>query len=269
MGSEFSKRTLITIAWLLVIALFIWIKWIFLWIITLLSVYGVYEFYKMVENKGIFPFYYLGLSVAAFIPLSLYYGLELNRDWQLFLVITGLIVLFLLQIRRKENEGATFGISVTLFGVFYISWTITFLLRLRLMEYGIVLSAMSILATKSADVMAYIIGSKFGRTKFMPKVSPNKTWEGFWAGILMAIVVTFIFSFWIPFLKIKDVLALGVLIGVFGQLGDISESLIKRDCYVKDSGKVFSVMGGVLDTLDSLLFTSPIIYFYVTRVIGL
>ncbi len=269
MDSELSKRTLISIAWFTIIAVFIWCKPVFLLVITILSVFGVHEFYRMVENKGIYPFYYLGLSVAAFIPLSLYYGLELNRDWQLFLVIAGLIILFLLQIRRKENEGATAGIAVTIFGIFYISWTLTFLLRLRLLEDGVALSLMTIVATKSCDIMAYLVGSWIGKRPFMPRVSPKKTWEGFWAGLISAVIFTLIFSAFIDFINLKDAFVLGVLIGIFGQLGDISESLIKRDCYVKDSGEVFPAMGGILDVVDSLLFTSPIVYFYITRMIGL
>ncbi len=269
MASELYKRTLVSIAWFLIIALFIWVKQIFLLVITLLSVLGVHEFYRMVENKGIYPFYYMGLSVAAFIPLSLYFGLELNRDWQLFLVIAGLIVLFLLQIRRRENEGATAGIAISIFGIFYISWTLTFLLRLRLLPEGVGLSAMTIVATKVCDILAYLVGSRFGRHPFMPRVSPKKTWEGFWAGLLGAIMCTEVFSLFISFITFKDALILGILIGIFGQLGDISESLIKRDCQVKDSGNIFPGMGGVLDVVDSLLFTSPIVYFYITRMIGI
>ncbi len=267
MVSELKKRTLISVTWFVAIALLISIKFIFMAVITVLSVLGVHEFYKMVENKGIFPFYYLGLSVAAFIPMSLYYGFELNRDWQLFLVIAGLIALFMLQIRRRANEGATAGIAVSMFGIFYISWTITFLLRLRLLPEGVALSAMTIVATKACDIMAYLIGKSFGRRPFMPRVSPNKTWEGFWAGFLSAIIAVEVFSLFIPFITPFDALVLGGLIGTFGQLGDISESLIKRDCYVKDSGNLFPGMGGVLDLLDSLLFTSPIVYFYVTRIL--
>ncbi len=269
MGSELKKRTIISLLWFSIIVLFISVKWVFLLVITLLSVLGTHEFYRMVENKGIYPFYYMGLSVSAFIPLSVYYGFELNRDWQLFLVIAGLITLFLLQIRRRENEGATAGIAVSIFGIFYISWTLSFLLRLRLLEHGILLSAMTIFATKISDIMAYIIGSSFGRRPFMPRVSPKKTWEGFWAGLLSAIIVTECFAFFIPFIGPYSALVLGVLMGVFGQLGDISESLIKRDCQVKDSGNLFPGMGGVLDIVDSLLFTSPIVYFYVTRMIGI
>ncbi len=268
-ASELNKRIWVSVSWFLIIALFIWIKQIFLVVITVLSVMGVHEFYRMTENKGIYPFYYMGLSVAAFIPMSLYFGLELNRDWQLFLVIAGLIILFLLQIRREENDGATAGIAISIFGIFYISWTLTFLLRLRLLPEGVGLSAMTIVATKVCDILAYLVGSRFGSHPFMPKVSPKKTWEGFWAGLFGAVVSSEIFSFFIVSINAKDALILGILIGVFGQLGDISESLIKRDCQVKDSSSVFPGMGGVLDIVDSLLFTSPIAYFYVTRMIGL
>ncbi len=269
MASELTKRTYVTISWILFITLFIWVKAVFLLVITLLSMLGVYEFYRMVENKGVYPFYYMGLLVAGFIPMSLYFGFELNRDWQLFLVITGLITIFLLQIRRKENEGATAGIAVSIFGILYISWTLTFLLRLRLLEEGVGLSAMTIVATKICDILAYLIGSRFGSRPFMPRVSPRKTWEGFWAGLIGAVICTIIFSLFISLLHLKDALILGLLIGVFGQLGDISESLIKRDCHVKDSGNLFPGLGGVLDIVDSLLFTSPIVYFYVTRMVGI
>ncbi len=265
--SDIKKRALVTVFWIVLVGSFVYFKSIFTLIITLLSVFSVKEFYDMVEKKGIYPFYYLGLGVAGFIPLSVYFGFELNRTWQLFLVIMALFLLFILQLRRTENEGATAGIAVTIFGIFYIAWTLTFLLRLRLLQDGIWLFLYAVVVTKSADIGAYLIGKSLGKRPFTPRVSPNKTWEGFIAGVLFAVASSLICVNFISYLSLFDALLLGALTGILGQIGDVSESLIKRDCGIKDSGKVFPGMGGFLDTLDSLLFSSPVIYFYVTRLV--
>ncbi len=265
--SDLKKRTFVTIFWIVLVGVFVYFKLAFTLIITALSVFSVKEFYDMVEKKGIFPFYYMGLGVAGFIPLSLYLGFELNRTWQLFLVILGLFLLFILQLRRTENEGATAGISVTIFGIFYIAWTLTFLLRLRLLDEGIWLFIYTVVVTKCADIGAYLIGKSFGKRPFTPRVSPNKTWEGFIAGVFFATFASLVCVSFISCLSFYDGLVLGLLVGVLGQIGDVSESLIKRDCGVKDSGNVFPGMGGFLDTLDSLLFASPVVYFYVTRLV--
>ncbi len=128
-----------------------------------------------------------------------------------------------------------------------------------------------LLVTKCGDMGALLIGSKFGKHPLLPRVSPNKTMEGslgsFVASALAAILgkglIPDIFHF-----PIWHIALLGIFFGGIGQIGDMSESLIKRDCGVKDSGKMLPALGGALDAIDSLLFSVPVFYFYMNSVLS-
>jgi phosphatidate cytidylyltransferase len=119
--------------------------------------------------------------------------------------------------------------------------------------------------TKLGDIGAYFIGARFGRHPLMPRISPKKTIEGAVAGLIFSVLGALICR---PFLNFSYIHAvvLGIFFGAVGQLGDLSESLIKRDCQVKDSGKLLPGMGGILDEIDSLLFTAPLFYFYMSAI---
>jgi phosphatidate cytidylyltransferase len=125
------------------------------------------------------------------------------------------------------------------------------------------LLATILLITKLGDIGAYLIGVRFGKTPLMPRISPKKTMEGAIGGLFFSVLGALIGNHFLHFSYIH-IIALGLIFGVIGQLGDLSESLIKRDCEVKDSGKVLPGMGGILDEIDSLLFTAPVFYFYVS-----
>jgi phosphatidate cytidylyltransferase len=128
------------------------------------------------------------------------------------------------------------------------------------------LLATVLLITKLGDIGAYLVGSRFGKTPLIPRISPKKTIEGAIGGLIFSILGAFISR---PFLGFSylHLIVLGIVFGIVGQLGDLSESLIKRDCQVKDSGKILPGMGGILDEIDSLLFTAPTFYFYMSLVL--
>ncbi len=132
----------------------------------------------------------------------------------------------------------------------------TELLRKQLIVY-------LILVTKSGDIGAYFIGTRFGRHSLIPRISPNKTVEGMLGGLGFSVLVSLVSINFLPSFSLIRLLILGLVLGTLAQVGDLSESLIKRDCGVKDSGQTFPGLGGVLDTIDSVLFTVPIFYFYV------
>jgi len=119
-----------------------------------------------------------------------------------------------------------------------------------------------VLVTKSGDVAAYFIGRPLGRHSLIPRISPKKTVEGTIGGLVTSLAVAILAK---PLINISlhHIIVLGILLGVLGQLGDLAESLIKRDCGVKDAGKNLRGFGGVLDMADSLLFTAPVFYFYI------
>ena len=256
------------------IALIVWVLFVApLWVFGLVVIgftgLALHEFFGLVEHKGIVIERWIGLAIGLLIPLSIYWQFEPTKGWELFFVVLAFLVVFILQLRHGSSQ-AIVVISTTLFGIFYISWCFSFLMKLRFIDApgfpdGRWLVALVLLVTKGGDVGAYIIGSLFGRHLFIPKISPHKTWEGSIGGLVFSILAALSLKSVLPTVQIGHLLVLGVLLGVVGQLGDLSESLIKRDSQVKDSGSILPGMGGVLDVLDSLLFTSPICYFYVQK----
>jgi phosphatidate cytidylyltransferase len=120
--------------------------------------------------------------------------------------------------------------------------------------------------TKLGDIGAYLVGSRFGKTPLLPRISPKKSIEGSVGGVLFSVAGALASR---PFLNLETgrLIFMGIVLGVLGQLGDLSESLIKRDCQVKDSGVILPGMGGVLDVMDSLLFTAPVFYFYLSIIL--
>jgi len=244
--------------------------WVFSVIATGFIGLGLNEFFSLVERKGIVIERWLGLSVGLLIPISILTGFEPTKGWELFFMVVVFLALFLTQMRRQDSSQVIVGISTALFGILYVSWSLSFLIKLRLLEHPVLpggawLVALVLIITKGGDIGAYFVGSAIGRHPLIRRVSPHKTWEGMLGGLLFsvggALALRGVFS-GIPAIHL---VILGLLLGVLGQLGDLSESLIKRDCQVKDSGTLFPGMGGVLDVLDSLLFTSPICFLYVHK----
>jgi phosphatidate cytidylyltransferase len=171
------------------------------------------------------------------------------------------LVLVVMQFRRRQHAGATVAISTTLFGVLYIAWCLSFVIRIRFLHNGIALLTGLLLITKLGDIGAFLIGSRFGRMPLIPSVSPKKTVEGAIGGLMFSMLGAMVMG---PFIGVArwQLACIGLLLGALAQTGDLSESLIKRDCQVKDSGSVIPGMGGVLDLVDSLIFAAPVYYFY-------
>lgn len=248
--------------------------WAPLWIFGLVTItfigLGLNEFFALVELKGIVLERWIGLGVGLVIPLSVFWGFEPTKGWELFFMVLVFLSLFLLQLRRPDSSHAIVGISTALFGIFYVSWCLSFLIKLRFVTGpsipdGRWLVALLLVAAKGGDIGAYTVGSLIGRHTLIHRVSPSKTWEGAVGGLLFSVVGAVLFHPIFPEVALRHLVILGLMLGVLGQLGDLSESIIKRDCQVKDSGRLLPGLGGVLDVLDSLLFTSPICYFYVRK----
>jgi len=115
------------------------------------------------------------------------------------------------------------------------------------------------------DSAAYFLGSAFGKHKLFPRVSPNKSWEGAIAGFVFAMIAMVVLqTFLLTFLQLSDAIVLGIIVGLFGQIGDLIESLLKRDAGVKDSSNIIPGHGGIFDRFDSLIFSSPFIFIYIS-----
>ena len=206
---------------------------------------------------------YFGIALGSLIPVSIMIRFELTKGWEFLFIVLAILFIVIMQFKRRQHTGAIIGISTTIFGIVYISWSFSFLVKIRYLEDGLVLLAALLLITKSCDIGAYLIGSRFGKHPLVPSISPHKTIEGALGGIIFSILAAIIFKPTLHF-SYPTLILLGVGMSILGQLGDISESLIKRDCQVKDSGNIFPGLGGVLDQIDSLLFTAPVFYFFLS-----
>jgi len=262
----FTKRIITSILLISMITGVILVDWLCGLVVTLFIIGGLYEFFCMLDKKGISAYKYFGIGLGMVIPLSIMFRFELTRGWEFLFILLAMLFLILMQFKRRRNSGAVVDISTTIFGIIYVSWFFSFLIKIRYLEGGLGLLALVLLITKSGDIGAYLVGSRFGKTPFMPRISPKKTIEGSIGGLIFNVLTALICK---PFFDFGylHLIVLAVCMGLLGQLGDLSESLIKRDCEVKDSGKIFPGMGGVLDEIDSLLFVAPVFYFYMSVIL--
>jgi phosphatidate cytidylyltransferase len=242
-------------------------KWMFNVAVILFIVIGLYEFFTMLEKKGIRIYKYFGIGIGTIIPLSILFRFELTKKWELLFIVLTLLFLIVMQFKRRQNSGVILDISTTLFGILYISWFFSFLIKIRYLPDGVGLLVSVLLITKLGDIGAFVIGVPFGKTPLMPRVSPNKSVEGAIGGLLFSVLGALISQVFLKF-EYLHLVMLGIFLGVIGQLGDLSESLLKRDCQVKDSGNLIPGMGGILDEIDSLLFTAPVFYFYMASILN-
>jgi phosphatidate cytidylyltransferase len=163
-------------------------------------------------------------------------------------------VLFLAVLARGEGH-ATTAIASTLLGIYWIGLAVTHGELLRELPHGKGVVIDVLLGTFIGDTGAYIGGRLFGRRPLAPRISPNKTWEGLAVGMLAAIVAVFLAGTFQPWLTQGNALLLGLVVAVFGPIGDLFESVIKRDAGTKDAGTLFGPHGGILDRGDAALFT--------------
>ena len=242
----------------------------FVIIILILTAGGLYEFFYMVKKKDVPIYSYTGLFIGLLIPLSIATHFEPTKNWELLFTVIGFLLILLLQFARQDNKHAILGLSTTLFGVLYVSWFFSFLIKIRFLldgVEGLKLLGFIICVTKSADIGALLVGSRYGKHLLIPKVSPNKTIEGALGALFISSITAVLLKSWLPLpmdFPLWQIFLMGAFFGGIGQLGDLSESLIKRDCGVKDSGRFMPGMGGVLDIIDSLLFTAPAFYLYMS-----
>ncbi|MBI3333355.1 MAG: phosphatidate cytidylyltransferase, partial [Candidatus Omnitrophica bacterium] len=225
------------------IGLVVWVLffapvWVFALVTTGFILLALNEFFSLVEIKGIVIERWIGLGIGLLIPLSIFWGFEPTKGWELFFMMVAFLSLFILQLRRRDSSQAIVGISTALFGIFYVSWCFSFLIKLRFLSGGTApdgrwLVALLLLATKGADVGAYAVGSAFGRHALIRRISPSKTWEGMVGGLLVSVAAAVSLKGIFNHVPVGHLLTLGVLLAFVGQLGDLSESVIKRDCQVK------------------------------------
>ena len=243
--------------------------------VAILSIVGIWEYLRMLKTKEIdLPFWLLAVLAAVFIFANYLATLNFNVSVISTMVIAAAFFAVFLY-HFAKIEGALVNIPTCLFTVFYVVLPLALMLRILYPASipssfvdGRIWLAYVIVVTKITDVGAYFAGKLWGKSKLAPSLSPKKTLAGAIAGFFSAVVLSVIFYFISEMtpqsifnITLIQSLVLGGFIGVFGQLGDLAESLLKRDANVKDSNSIPGI-GGVLDLLDSLLFTAPIVYIF-------
>jgi phosphatidate cytidylyltransferase len=265
------KRTANSFLILTLVALitFCFPNWTFAILASSMIGVALYEFLNMVERRGVFVYKYFTIILGMFVPMIMYFqmGTEGYFTLEPFFIIITCLFLFVLQFTRRDSSEALVSIAVTMFGLLYIAWFFSFFIKIKFLPSGSLLVAFLILVTKMGDIGAYFTGGLFGKHSLIPRISPNKTVEGTIGGLAFSIVSALASKSYLPALHYAHLAVLGVLLGVLAQVGDLAESLLKRACDVKDSGRNLSGFGGMLDLIDSLIFTAPIFYFYMVVVI--
>lgn len=263
-----SHRIIGLMLWVIVlwIVIFLVPGWVFAISISVLVGFGLYEFFDMVSKKGILVYRYFGIITGCFIPLIAYMRFAPSAEMEFIFMMTICLCVFLLQFTRRNTEQALVGIATTMFGILYIGWFVSFMVKLRVLPPlnmdGRFLILYLIATTKSGDIGSYIVGTFFGKHQLIPRISPKKSVEGTIAGSVTSFLMAVLLRNLLPAVSFVNICIIGLLLSVVGQIGDLSESLLKRDCKVKDSGFIFPGLGGILDMIDSLIFTAPIFYFY-------
>jgi len=256
---------------------------VFVLLIATLSVAGLAEFYGLAEKRGLACFKFSGiiggvlLMVGTFLNVTGHLGMN-NSPARVNDFETGFLILFVLglclrQLFAQDSPAGLTAIAVTLFGLMYVPWLLNFIQKINFFPHveGKYFLLYFIVLTKFSDMGAYLVGSLIGRHKMIPRISPGKTWEGFAGAIVVSTGTSLVFVHFLGShmagMNTLHAVILGIVLSSTAVIGDLIESLFKRECGAKDSGSVLPGIGGVLDLLDSILFNAPLMYLYLRHIL--
>jgi len=239
----------------------------FLIMVGIVVLAGMWEFYRMVRQKGLRPFKFIGLAAGVLIPVLYYFHSQGSVNVLLSITFIGITAA---ELCRKGIHNPVYNISVNMMGVIYVGWLGSHLVLLRElpvikgMDYssGFLFVLLVFILTWTYDTGAYAVGKIIGKHRLVPGISPGKTIEGTVGGVALSLIAILIArKYFLSFLNLQQAVFLAVLSSMVGQLGDLAESLIKRDVRAKDSSSTIPGHGGILDRFDSMLFNAPVIYY--------
>ncbi len=283
----YSNLTLRLITAALLVPPIIWVCWAggawFVGTVVLIGVVAVNEFYNFISAKGASPHRLLGTAGVAALPLVAWVG---DAFWATTVMTAVLLTVMFIQLANREIHEAIASVSATFFGVFYVGWLLAHAVSLRMIDRdvahrtgglamldpqtGFFLMIYCLVAAVWCDAGAYFVGRAYGRRKLAPAISPNKSVEGALGGVaagaLGAVLTKFIFDFLVPGELSAELgwgaaLGFGLLIATVAVVGDLVESLLKRDAALKDAGSLLPGVGGMLDRVDSGLLAIPVTYY--------
>jgi len=259
---------------------------IYLGVVVAIGLLAQHEFYGLIVDKGAKPIEAVGLGFGAAVMLVAYFG----SDYQAMLLMTAtLLSLMVAQLGRNDIQEAMASISGTFFGVFYVAWLLSHAVLLRKFDVaaaahqdpvllvtlgvtpqtGIFLMVFALVAVVLCDAGAYFAGRAWGKRKLAPEISPNKSIEGALGGIILGVLAVLLTKFlfdlyrpdWSAALPWSMAIFFGFVLCIVGIVGDLVESLLKRDAEVKDTGAILPGMGGMLDRIDAHLLGLPTMYY--------
>lgn len=252
----------------------------------IVAIWGLFEFYQLAEKLGARPYKPVGFiagiclfcySIMANSNLALFYPVEKMIP----LIFVFIFFIFIVAL-FDTGPDTVLNMAYTIAGLVYTIIPFMILINISCIDKAYTFSHHTgkwyndmapynfhyvlgiVLLIWASDVCAYLVGSFIGKTKLYERISPGKTWEGSIGATILTIGCSFIIANWFPELALKHWIVISVLVCIFGTIGDLVESMLKRQAGVKDSGRIMPGHGGILDRFDSLLFVSPFIYAYLT-----
>lgn len=229
-------------------------------LVLVATFFGLREFFTLSLPHGKRIERCIGIGAGLILCLLVTYGDP--RFTAPFLVCILLLFTFLFMVTSENLLPTISNIGMTLFGILYIAFLLSYVPLIRNLPEGRLWVLFLIATVWAGDIAAYLTGSRWGRHKLYPKVSPKKTCEGLLGAIVGSTLVSLVFtSICFPFFRTSGSLFLGLGIGLLGQMGDLTESMLKRSAQVKDSGSLIPGHGGMLDRLDSFLFSAPFLHY--------
>lgn len=238
--------------------------WVFFLTISFLNLFAIYELQRAFKRIDI---HITTIYIYIFTLIQLFFANHIPR--LNFLIIPLNLFLFLILIFIysiiDDNKNHMIDIVFSIFSYLYTSMLFMYFILMRNLFNGIYFIWWVFITTWACDTGAFFTGILWGKNKLSPKISPHKTLEGSIGGIAFSIAASIIYAKLIlPEIVLFDSLTIGFLIGIFSQIGDLSASLIKRYCNIKDFSKIIPGHGGILDRFDSTLFSFPVAYYYIT-----
>jgi phosphatidate cytidylyltransferase len=266
--------------------------WFFFLFVALISTGALMEFYWLLEKRGAQPNKRLGVTTGLLLTFAFMHGIAERlfvgtADPVMLMLARGLLPIAILilfgitamiteMVRRDGNP--VVNNAATFSGVTYISLFLATLVGIRQFfsvdiatrslpddanKYGAYIVIAILVSIWTCDSAAYYAGRAFGKHKLFERVSPKKTWEGAIAGAIAAVGAMIGMKYWfLGYLTVGDAIVIGAIAGIFGQIGDLAESHLKRNAGIKDSSQIIPGHGGLFDRFDSLLFVAPLVYLY-------
>jgi len=259
------KRVITGILIALVVGLVIWFgEPVFTILTSLVAAIAAFEYYRIVKSEHIQPLTYFGIVFSVLLVLNANCPPNITLITFPLILVLATIIPLIWMIFRHNKDNSFINWSWTFTGIIYTGLLLSFYISIRAMDQGMGWVFLVLSCTALCDVFAYFVGSAIGKHALASSVSPGKTWEGSAGGLAASIIFAVILSVCLRLpLNYWQMIIAGIIIGVISQLGDLVESLLKRNMKAKDAGNLLPGHGGILDRIDSHLLIAPVAYFLI------